>query len=173
MDLEIRRATEADLPGILRLYGQPGMNDGRVLTVEAAARILRRMATYPEYAVFVCLNGGSLVGSFALLVMDNLAHLGAPSAIVEDVCVDQGQRRSGVGRAMMKFAMHAATERGCYKLTLSSNLARTAAHTFYAALGFEQHGVSFLVSLGDGPVVAVDPTVADERAPRVDSEPSD
>ena len=92
--------------------------------------------------------GGSLVGTFALLIMDNLAHVGAPSAVVEDVCVDAGHRRSGIGRVMMEFAMKTAAKRGCYKLTLSSNIARTSAHDFYRSLGFEQHGLSFRVPLG-------------------------
>jgi GNAT superfamily N-acetyltransferase len=148
MSLEIRRATEPDLPGILRMYGQPGLGDGAVLSVEAASNVLRRMATYPDYRVFVATAGGELVGTFALLIMDNLAHLGAPSAVVEDVCVDERAQRSGIGRAMMKFAMNVAAERGCYKLTLSSNLGRTTAHDFYRSLGFEQHGLSFRVSLG-------------------------
>jgi len=148
MDLEIRRAVESDLPAVLRLYAQPGMNDGRVLTVEAAAKIMRRMATYPEYAVYVAAaNGGSVVGTFALLVMDNLAHMGAPSAVVEDVCVDERLRGQGIGRAMINFAMEFARERGCYKLGLSSNAARDDAHAFYRSLGFEQHGLSFHVQL--------------------------
>lgn len=147
MSLQIRRAMESDLPGILRMYGQLELRDGAVLSVEAAAQVLRRIETYPDYHVFVATAGGALVGTFALLIMDNLAHLGAPSAVVEDVCVDEGQRRSGIGRAMMEFAMKAATERGCYKLTLSSNLARASAHDFYRSLGFEQHGLSFRVSL--------------------------
>ena len=148
MSLEIRPATESDLPGILGLYGQPGLNDGAVLSVAAAAEVLRRIDTYPDYHVFVATAGGSLVGTFALLIMDNLAHLGAPSAVVEDVCVDEGLQRSGIGRAMMEFAMKAAAERGCYKLTLSSNIARASAHAFYRSLGFEQHGLSFRVILG-------------------------
>ena len=68
MDLEIRKAVESDLPAVLRLYAQPGMDNGRILTVEAAAQILRRMTTYPEYAVYVAsANDGSVVGTFALL----------------------------------------------------------------------------------------------------------
>jgi GNAT superfamily N-acetyltransferase len=148
MSLEIRPATESDLPGILRMYGQPGLGDGAVLSVEAATQVLRRIETYPDYHVFVATQGGALVGTFALLIMDNLAHLGAPSAVVEDVCVDEGQRRSGIGRTMMQFAMKTAAERGCYKLTLSSNIARSGAHDFYRSLGFEQHGLSFRVTLG-------------------------
>jgi len=147
MGLEIRRATESDLPGILRMYGQPWLGDGAVLSVEAATTVLRRIESYPDYHVFVATDGGALLGTFALLIMDNLAHLGSPSAVIEDVCVDEGRRRSGIGRAMMEFAMKVAAERGCYKLTLSSNIARAGAHAFYRSLGFEQHGLSFRLSL--------------------------
>jgi len=146
--VSIRQAGEADLPAILRLYGQAGMNHQEALTVDAAAAILRRMATYPDYGVYVASAGaGQVVGTFALLIMDNLAHGGAPSAVVEDVCVDEPLRGHGIGRAMMKHAMERARDRGCYKLTLSSNLARERAHAFYRALGFEPHGLSFQVTL--------------------------
>ena len=151
MGLEIRRATESDLPGILRMYGQPGLGDGAVLSVEAATKVLRRIESYPDYHVFVATDRGALVGTFALLIMDNLAHLGSPSAVIEDVCVDEGRRHSGIGRAMMEFAMKVAAERSCYKLTLSSNIARVSAHAFYRSLGFEQHGLSFRLSLDPPP----------------------
>ena len=148
MDLQIRKAAESDLPAVLRLYAQSGMDNGRVLTIDAASKILQRMATYPEYAVYLATaHDGSVVGTFALLVMDNLAHMGTPSAVVEDVCVDERLRGQGIGKAMMHFAMEFARQRGCYKLALSSNAAREGAHAFYRSLGFEQHGLSFHVQL--------------------------
>jgi len=146
--VDIRKAVEADLPGILRLYAQPGVNDARVLTLDAATAIFRRFTSYPLYHVYVATKGADIVGTFELLVMDNLAHLGAPSAVVEDVCVDEQLRGQGIGAQMMKFAMKVAASAGCYKLTLSSNLKRTRAHDFYRSLGFEQHGMSFHVDLG-------------------------
>jgi GNAT superfamily N-acetyltransferase len=85
------------------------------------------------------------VGTFALLVMDNLAHLGARSAVVEDVVVDAAHRGEGIGRAMMTHAVSVCREKGCYKMALSSNLKRERAHAFYDALGFERHGYSFRV----------------------------
>ena len=79
--------------------------------------------------------------------MDNLGHLGAPSAIVEDVVVDPAQHGHGIGRAMMRFAIERAQQAGCYKLVLSSNAARERAHAFYESLGFERHGYSFRIAL--------------------------
>ncbi|MCB9831600.1 MAG: GNAT family N-acetyltransferase [Planctomycetes bacterium] len=147
MSLEIRTARESDLAAVLALYAQPGMNDALILDLEAARAIFRRMKSYPSYEVYVARFEGRIVGTIALLVMDNLAHLGAPSAIVEDVCVDAGCRGQGIGKEMMEFAMTTAAEKGCYKLTLSSNLSRTRAHDFYLGLGFRQHGLSFQVDL--------------------------
>ncbi len=115
--------------------------------VDAAACILRRFDRYPDYALYVAEADGRIVGSFALLIMDNLGHLGAPSTIVEDVVVDPAQQGQGIGRAMMRVAIARAQEAGCYKLALSSNAARQRAHAFYELLGFERHGYSFRIAL--------------------------
>jgi GNAT superfamily N-acetyltransferase len=151
MTLHIRKANESDVPSVLRLLAALDSEPDTGLSVDDGIRLLRRMATYPNYAVYVAAteaDPGTVVGTFALLVMDNFAHRGAPSAIVEDVCVDASTRGQGIGRAMMAFAMDLARQNGCYKLVLSSNGARTRAHDFYRSLGFAQHGVSFHVDLG-------------------------
>ena len=49
----IRKASDADLAGVLALYAQPEMDDGDVLSVEEAASILRRFDRYPDYALYV------------------------------------------------------------------------------------------------------------------------
>ena len=138
-----REATREDLPEILRLYAQPELDDGRILALNDAERLFERMAAYPDYRIHVALDGEAVVGTFAMLVMDNLGHMGTPSAIVEDVAVDPQRHGRGIGRAMMQHAMTLSTSKGCYKLTLSSNLKRSKAHAFYEAIGFERHGYSF------------------------------
>jgi GNAT superfamily N-acetyltransferase len=149
--LLIRPATAADLPAVLALYAQPDMDDGDVLPIPEAERLLARFAAYPDYTLYVVEDGPRVVGTFALLVMDNLGHRGAPSAIVEDVMVAPDSQGSGVGQRMMAFAIERAREKGCYKLMLSSNLKRERAHIFYEKLGFERHGYSFRVDLGATP----------------------
>ena len=103
---------------MLRLYAQPALDDGRILALEAAERILERMARYPDYRLYVVTRDDRVVGTFALLIMDNLAHLGTPSAVIEDVAVAPDWQRRGVGRAMMRHALGwpatgAATRRCC------------------------------------------------------------
>jgi GNAT superfamily N-acetyltransferase len=147
----IREADNRDLPGVLALYAQPDLDDGVVLPLHDAERIFARFARYPDYTLYVAEQDGRIVGSFALLVMDNLGHLGAPSAIVEDVVVGPVLHGRGVGRAMVRFAIERCREKHCYKLALSSNAEREGAHAFYESLGFERHGYSFRIALEQVP----------------------
>lgn len=145
--LVIRPANVADLPGILTLYAQPDMDDGDVLPLEEAEVIFARMCRYPDYTLIVAVDERGIAGSLALLIMDNLAHRGARSAIVEDVVVAPNRHGLGVGTSLMRDAMARATMKHCYKLVLSSNAKRVRAHEFYDKLGFRRHGISFWIDL--------------------------
>ena len=147
MEYDIREAVTADIPAILSLYAEPDMDDGKIMGFEAAREIFRKFSSYPNYRLFVASVRDRVVGTYALIILDNLAHMGAPSALVEDVVVESKWRRKGVGRAMINHAISLCREANCYKLALSSNLIREPAHRFYEALGFAQHGISFVVSL--------------------------
>ena len=147
----IRQATADDLSGVLALYAQPDIDDGVVLLIEAARDILARFALYPDYRLFVAVDdAGQILGSYVLLIMDNIGHMGAPSAIVEDVVVDPQTHGQGIGTAMMRHAMTEAAARCCYKIVLSSNEKRQRAHAFYEGLGFKRHGWSFHVGIDTG-----------------------
>ena len=148
MSITIREATAADLEDVLALY--EGIEDSpqQVLPLDEARAMLAQFARYPSYRLWVACDadqGDTVVGSYALLVMHNLAHRGAPSAIAEDVVVALGRQGQGIGRHMMAHAVQQARAAGCYKLALSSNAKRTAAHAFYESLGFAQHGLSFVI----------------------------
>ena len=65
-DVIIRPATENDLEGVVALYGQPGLDDGVVLSPPEARAIFARFATYPSYTLYVAEFGGAVVGTFAL-----------------------------------------------------------------------------------------------------------
>lgn len=142
----LRAAEKADLPEILRLYAQPALDDGRVLSIPEAERIFDRMVRYPDYGVYIAEHAGKIVGTFALLIMENLGHMGMPSGIIEDAAVDPACQGAGVGGAMMGYAIELCGKKGCYKVALSSNLKRESAHAFYESLGFERHGYSFRVN---------------------------
>ena len=150
MNIHTREATENDLPGVLALYAQDDMDNGHVLGLEEAKRIWTQFGEYPNYRLWVACdadNTTAVIGSFALLVMHNLAHQGRSSAIVEDVVVAKAWQHQGVGQQMMCHAQQLARDSACYKLVLSSNQKRQRAHAFYTSLGFQQHGLSFVIEV--------------------------
>ena len=143
----IRVATQRDLPELLELYHQLDPEDSPVLPLAEAEKIFETINKYPDYQVYVARRHGKTLGTFALLIVDNLAHLGARYGIVEDVVVTAEWRGMGIGRQMMQFAIQKCHAAGCYKLVLSSNKKRTDAHRFYKKLGFIKHGYSFEVTM--------------------------
>jgi len=143
--LQIRKATSADIPMVLELFAQADIDNGEVLSIDDAQGIFNKFKLYPNYSIYVALIGDKVVGTFELLIMDNLAHQGKPSGIVEDVVVYGEYRSQGIGRKMMEYAMEVCRESGCYKLILSSSIHRERAHQFYENLGFKRHGYSFLI----------------------------
>lgn len=144
--MTILEASKKHLPQILRLYAEV-LDKGEVLTTDDAEIIFDKMLSYPNYKVYVVEIDNQVVGTFALLIMDNLAHVGTPSGIVEDVVVSEAFQGNGIGKKMMMFAIEKCREFGCYKMVLSSNLKRVEAHQFYENFGFEKHGFSYRINL--------------------------
>ena len=150
MALNIRLAELADLPRVLQLCrvldtaGEPGLHE--------AEAVFRKLVAREGHCIYVAETDGEIVGTFAVIFLGGLAHAGRDSCVVEDVVVEPRRQGSGIGREMMQFAMRACSERGCYKLVLSSHLQRERAHRFYEGLGFRKHGYSFLIDdLSTGP----------------------
>jgi GNAT superfamily N-acetyltransferase len=150
MNLLIRLATVEDLPDVLRLYCDSGVERDANLTLADAEQWFQRIQQYPNYTLWVATLkelDDRQVGTFALLIMDNLVHHGSPSGIVEGVAVDPEFQGQGIGRQMMQVAMAQCQAAGCYKLSLSTNLRRKEAHLFYESLGFQKHGYSYSVEI--------------------------
>lgn len=149
--LTLRKIAEADLPELLLLYAQPSFNNGRIVTLGEARAIFARFADYPDYGIYFAQADGEVVGSFALMLIDNIAHWGTPTAMIENVVVREDRQGGGIGTAMMNAACELAQAKGAYKVALSSNLRNERGHVFYESLGFEKHGFSFRLELASSP----------------------
>lgn len=147
MNITIREAVAEDISYVMELYRQPDMDNGRSLSIEEAVSIHNKMLSYPNYKLYVALCENNIVGTFALAIMDNLANMGKPSGLIEDVVVRSEWQGKGIGKQMMNYAIELCRRNGCYKAALSSNLKREKAHKFYENLGFTKHGYSFLIEL--------------------------
>ena len=79
-------------------------------------------------------EGGSIVGTLTLVAFRIPTGVGA---WIEDVVVDEGARRQGVGEALMTAAIRLAEESGARHVNLTSRPDREAANRLYVRLGFE------------------------------------
>src|SRR5690349_4659956 len=58
-------------------------------------------------------------------------------SIIEDVIVDEGARRQGIGEALVRSALELARQAGADGVSLTSNPQREAANQLYQSMGFE------------------------------------
>lgn len=154
--LNIRRATDADLPALTAMTqafngyldaidgGVPG-SDAEAIAASAMER-LRRMAfeSNPICTVLMAELNGEPVGYLTYYIgvyMDDAT----PTVHVADFFVRESFRRRGVGRALMLEARRIAQECGASRLLWTVWSKNEAALRFYTALGAEPEGSSILM----------------------------
>lgn len=93
--------------------------------------------------VLVAVADGEVVGLCQFLVLPHFQHRGGRCAEVESVHVREDWRRRGVGAALVTQVEVLARAAGCYRIQLTSNRSRDAAHLFYPALGFSASHVGY------------------------------
>jgi GNAT superfamily N-acetyltransferase len=142
--VEIRDASEEDLPAVLGILAESGIDGGKSFTLQEAREHFARIRQHPGFRLRVAVVDGEIVGTYVLQIMEKLGKRGTPAGVVEDVAVLPSWQGQSIGRAMMEHARETCRQAGCYKLALSSNLRREDAHRFYDSLGFERHGFSFV-----------------------------
>ncbi len=145
--MQIRPATAADLSTVLAFMAQLDLGHDTDQSLETTTAVFEQIISNPNHTIYLAEVDDVIVGTFALIIIPQLAHGGTCSGIIEDVVVSPDQRGQGIGQAMMRFAYELCQQAGCYKLVLSSNKQRTAAHHFYENLGYQQHGYSFRIEL--------------------------
>jgi GNAT superfamily N-acetyltransferase len=131
----IREATREDVPQLLELYAQL-VPDDRPVEASAAIAIWEK-AVNSGVAYFVADVRGRIVGTCYIAIIPNITRSGSPIGYLENVVVDAGYRRSGIGRQLLGAAVDHAKKQGCYKVVLKSNKRRAEAHKFYESIGFD------------------------------------
>jgi len=127
------------LDDLLRLYHQLANNRDAAAPAPRmeATQVMDKIGGQAGRHLLVAAIDGHVVGTVDLLIVPNLTRGGASWAMVENVVVDSGQRRRGIGRALMSDVYQRCQRIGCYKIQLLSNKHRGEAHAFYRSVGFE------------------------------------
>jgi GNAT superfamily N-acetyltransferase len=137
----LRRAGRQDVPAIVALIAadqlgatRDGVRDQGDLEAYEAAFVA--IDADPAHTLLVAESAGAVVGTMQLSFLPGLARRGALRAQIEAVRVAESTRGSGLGAAMMRWAIDEARRRGCALVQLTSDKSRTDAHRFYERLGF-------------------------------------
>lgn len=94
------------------------------------------IAADPNQLLLVADRGGAVAGCLQVTFIPGLTRLGMWRGQIEGVRVARGERGSGVGREMIRFAVEDCRRRGCELVPLTTDKTRPDAYRFYFALGF-------------------------------------
>jgi GNAT superfamily N-acetyltransferase len=137
----LRPARREDIPAVVGLIAADQLGSARdgvrdQADLDAYERAFAAIDADPAHLLLVAETAGAIVGTMQLSFLPGLARRGALRAQIEAVRVAESTRGSGLGAAMMAWAIDEARRRGCALVQLTSDKSRPDAHRFYQRLGF-------------------------------------
>jgi GNAT superfamily N-acetyltransferase len=146
-----RRATASDLPAIVAMLADDGLGRGREdASLPLAPPYLDAFAAIEadlNQILAVAEADGAVVGTLQLTFIPGLSHKGAWRGQVESVRVASSRRGTGLGQAMLEWALDECRARGCRMVQLTTDKSRADAHRFYERLGFKASHEGFKLVL--------------------------
>jgi ribosomal protein S18 acetylase RimI-like enzyme len=101
----------------------------------------RAMIELPQYAIFMAEDEvGRVIGLLSASQRWTLWHTG-PCVLIEELVVDEGARRQGVGRALIRAVLDWARAQDCSEVEVSTDHDNTDAQAFYRRLGFQSEAL--------------------------------
>ena len=139
MTLQIREAGPPDLEAILALTAQDSQHyfDEPEQVTENQRAALAEITADAHQQMMVGEIDGVVVCTAQVTWMRMLSADGGLYCQVEAVRTSSSRRGEGIGAALMTHVEDEARDRGAARIQLTSNLARTRAHSFYERLGYE------------------------------------
>ncbi len=144
--MTVRKAIESDIPGILDLLVQVDMvhHNGRPDLFKGPAtkynnEELKVIIANSQTPVFVCVEDDNVLGhAFCVFKQEigNSVLTDIKTLYIDDICVDENNRRRNVGRMLYDYVYEFAKENGFYNITLNVWTCNPGAMKFYETMGF-------------------------------------
>jgi GNAT superfamily N-acetyltransferase len=148
-DVVFRRATRADIPGIVAMLTDDPIGvtreDPADMTPYFAA--FERIDADAAQHLLVAERDGQLLATMQVTMVPGLGRRGATRAMIEAVRVASGARGEGLGTRLIEYAIDMARAQGAALVQLTSDATRTDAHRFYERLGFDRTHYGFKLML--------------------------
>lgn len=134
MDIELRKATVEDIPGLDEVMQVISDGPG---DREKMAKLIEKISRDEQKYLLVAVNreDGEILGSLLGVVFEDICGDCRPILLVENVAVLDKFQGQGVGRIMFEEIERWGREMDCHYEILVSGMSRTGAHKFYNALG--------------------------------------
>ena len=144
----IRRAEARDIPGIMKLLVQVDMvhHEGRPDLFKGPAtkynaEELAQILADDSRPVFVCASDDGTVEGHAFCarkqIVGDAVLTDIKTLYIDDICVDEAVRGTGVGRLLYESVKAFAKAEGFYNLTLNVWTCNPGAMRFYEAMGMK------------------------------------
>ena len=91
-------------------------------------------------------ENGTSIGRGYLYTFKNELHK-EPVGYLEDIYVEENQRKKGYGEQIVKALIEEARQLGCYKIILTSRYGKERLHEWYKELGFKEQGKEFRMEI--------------------------
>ena len=150
-NLIFRRATETDVPAIIRLLADDTLGASREAT--DAERLPQYLSAFrvidadANQFLLVVDDGTAIVGTLQLTFIAGLARGGLKRGLVEAVRVARDRRGEKIGEAMFAWVLEKCRHESCGIVQLTTDKSRTDAHRFYDRLGFEPSHIGYKMML--------------------------
>ncbi|MCD8379599.1 MAG: GNAT family N-acetyltransferase [Lachnospiraceae bacterium] len=150
--MNIRRATQKDMPGLNRLLYQVLMvhHNGRPDLFKANAKKytdeeLQSLLADETRPVFAAVDENEEVLGYAFCMLevydgDNI-HPDMKTLYIDDLCVDETLRGTHVGSTLYQYVLDYARQIGCYNVTLNVWSCNPGAMRFYEKCGLTPYKV--------------------------------
>ena len=145
--MQIRFAKERDVPGIINLLRQVGRvhHEGRPDLFRPDAQKyspsqIMAMLDKASTPIFVAVEDDAVLGYGFCMMKDydrDTVITSHKSLYIDDLCVEEGCRGKGVGKAIYNEILRYAKMRGCYNVTLNVWCCNPGAMAFYESLGLK------------------------------------
>ena len=139
MHLTVRPARREDLPAVVAMLADDFLGGTREDPADLAPyeRAFANIEADPRNVLLVGEDeGGTIVASLHVTFIPSLGNRGSERALIEGVRVASNLRGSGVGHQLLEWTIAECRRRDCGVVELLADNRRTAAHRFYASLGF-------------------------------------
>lgn len=131
--VEVRQARPEDAESVDSLYRQLlGSAHHRVLPER-----IQELQGNENALLLVAEVAGVVCGTLLVSLCADVMYSRQPFAVIENVVVDQGSRKCGIGAALLNQAESFCRQSQCSKMMLLSSNGRADAHRFFESQGFD------------------------------------